>query len=104
MVRRAQRSEPGGVRELAEVLLELGEAGDVERLLEDLLTPQEMEAIGERWAIVKLLAAGKTQREVRDALGVSVTTVTRGNKQLQHGTGGFQRALAALARKPRSRP
>lgn len=65
-------------------------------LLVDLLTPAEVEAVGERWAIVKALAEGHTQRAVRDAVGCSVTTVTRGARQLRYGTGGFDAAFETL--------
>ena len=67
-----------------------------ERLLDDLLTPAEVEALGERWAIVKLLSAGHSQRKVRDEVGVSITTVSRGSRQLKYGTGGFAHALSLL--------
>ncbi|MBN8614907.1 MAG: helix-turn-helix domain-containing protein [Deltaproteobacteria bacterium] len=80
--------------ELAAVLARLDEPQAIERFLKDLLTPAEIQAVTERWAIVRMLAAGMTQREVALALDVSVTTVTRGNRQLQHGEGGFAHALA----------
>ena len=83
--------------DLATVLAKLDEPEAIERFLEDLLTPAEIQAVTERWAIVRALSAGKTQREVALALDVSVTTVTRGNRQLQHGAGGFTHALALLA-------
>ncbi len=65
-------------------------------LFVDLLTPAEVEAVSERWAIVKALAEGHTQRAVRDAVGCSVTTVTRGARQLRYGTGGFAAAFDTL--------
>ncbi len=79
--------------ELSGVLARLDEPASIERFLKDLLTPAEIQAVTERWAIVRMLAAGMTQREVALALDVSVTTVTRGNRQLQHGEGGFTHAL-----------
>lgn len=79
--------------ELSGVLARLDEPAAIERFLKDLLTPAEIQAVTERWAIVRMLAAGMTQREVALALDVSVTTVTRGNRQLQHGEGGFTHAL-----------
>ncbi len=65
-------------------------------LLSDLLTPAEKKALGERWAIVKGLAGGQSQRDVRDAVGVSISTVSRGARQLRYGHGGFERAFDAL--------
>jgi Trp operon repressor len=83
--------------DLAAVLAKLDEPQAIERFLKDLLTPAEIQAVVERWAIVRMLAAGMTQREVALTLDVSVTTVTRGNRQLQHGEGGFTHALTLLA-------
>ncbi|MBX7191874.1 MAG: trp operon repressor [Sandaracinaceae bacterium] len=83
--------------DLASVLARLDDPQAIERFLEDLLTPAEIVAVTERWAIVRQLAAGKSQREVALALDVSITTVTRGNRQLQHGAGGFTHALSLLA-------
>ena len=80
------------------VLARLGDPAEVELFLRDLLTPHERESISERWAIVKALNAGETQRQVRDRLGCSITTVSRGAKQLKYGDGGFALALDALDR------
>ncbi len=83
--------------DLLKVFAELGDAGDLERILTDLLTPSELKALGERWAIVCRLAAGESQRTVRDALGVSITTVSRGSRQLRYGQGGLACAFDVLA-------
>lgn len=88
---------PPSLAALSGVLARLEEPAAIERFLQDLLTPAEIQAVVERWAIVQMLATGSTQREVALALDVSVTTVTRGNRQLQHGSGGFTHALALLA-------
>ncbi len=84
--------------DLLAVLAELDDTDHVSALLGDILTPSELEAVAERWAIVKLLAAGYSQRRVRDEVGCSVTTVSRGNRQLRYGDGGFTRAFDVLAR------
>lgn len=83
--------------DLAAVLAKLDDPEPIELFLKDLLTPAEIQALTERWSIVRMLAAGMTQREVALSLDVSVTTVTRGNRQLQHGSGGFTHALTLLA-------
>ena len=58
----------------------------------------ELRSLGERWAIVKALAEGRPQRAVRDEVGCSVATVSRGAKQLRYGTGGFEHAFGVLSR------
>ena len=89
--------------DLLKVVAVIDDPTELQTLFEDLLTPAEMDAIGERWAIVKRLAAGESQRSIRDATGASVSTVSRGSRQLKYGSGGFARAFArllALADKP----
>lgn len=77
-------------------VLERLSKSDIERLLCDLLSPSEVEVLGERWEIVKMLAAGASQRDVRDRLRVGVATVSRGSKQLKYGHQGFAVAFELL--------
>jgi TrpR family trp operon transcriptional repressor len=86
--------------DLLDVLTRIDDSAFVQRLLADLLTPRELNAVTERWEIVKRLEEGKSQRTIRDELGASVTTISRGNRQLKYGTGGFREALALLEGKP----
>ena len=64
------------------------EAGE---LLETILTPKEYDEIARRWHIVSMLREGHPQREVRDYVHVSIATVTRGAREIQHGNGTFQK-------------
>jgi Trp operon repressor len=89
-------SKPKLPPDFLQVLSTLSNPKEIARILDDILTPTEVESVGERWAIVKKLVSGSTQREVRDALGVSVTTVSRGNRQLRYGTKGFDLAFDTL--------
>ncbi|MCO4763919.1 MAG: hypothetical protein KC502_20565 [Myxococcales bacterium] len=90
-------TRPALPSDLLLALTRLGSPADVAQLLDDLLTPAEVSSLGERWEIVKRLAAGESQRTVRDALSVSITTVSRGAKQYRYGTGGFDLAFDSLA-------
>jgi len=83
--------------DLVDVLTSFRRCSDVDLVLTDLLTPSEIESIAERWEIVKRLDSGESQRDVRDAVGVSVTTVSRGSRGLKYGVGGFRVALDRLA-------
>lgn len=70
-------------------------------LLEDILTPQELESVAERWQEIQLLAKGVTQREVAKKLNISISKVTRGSRMLQYGNGGFLHFLKKLGKTPR---
>lgn len=58
---------------------------DIDGFLEDMMTPQEIEALDERIKVMHALVAGKTQREIAEELELSITTVSRGSRILQYG-------------------
>jgi Trp operon repressor len=74
-------------------------AVDLVSYLQDILTPQELEELALRWQIVRLLDAGMPQREIATTLKCSVTTVSRGSRQLKYGFGGFEKALLKVRTK-----
>lgn len=92
------RGQPQLPADLLAVLAGLSNPQDIASLLSDLLTPQETEALTERWLIAERLSRGESQRAVADALGVSITTVSRGARSLKYGSGGFALALMMLRR------
>lgn len=80
-------------RELCELFAAIGSPRDADALLKDILTPQEIESLTERWQLVQMLAKGMPQREIAERLNISISKVTRGSRALQYGTGGFQTFL-----------
>ncbi len=89
-----RRDTPHGTAAaLARVLSRLDDAAVVEDFLVDLCTPAELEALADRWAVVPLLAEGVPYRTIHDRTGVSVTTIGRVARCLDHGTGGYRAAL-----------
>ncbi len=78
---------------LCEAFASLAQAGDVNRFLEDLCTPAEIEAMADRWRVAVLLAEGLSYRDVRERTGVSVTTVGRVARCKDMGAGGYRAAL-----------
>ena len=77
------------LNELFELFPSLQTAGEAESFLRDLLTPHEINQVAERWQIVKGISEGKSQRKVKEELGVSIEKVTRGAKALRASKGGF---------------
>lgn len=62
-------------------------------LLEDLLTPKELNDLVDRINLIKLLNQGLSQREIAEQMEISVTTVNRGSRILQWGTGAAKKVL-----------
>lgn len=85
-----------GRGELFKAFTKLRTPKEAEKFLIDILTPQELDDLVERWLIVRSLLLKKTQREVRDLLGIAISTVTRGARQIRYGTGGFQLLMKRL--------
>lgn len=71
---------------------------EAEILLKDILTPQELDSIAERWELIQMLSDGVPQREVADKLGISISKITRGSRMLQYGSGGFLYFLEKLGK------
>ncbi len=82
---------PTHLQELFSIMTQLKTPQEAEKFLTDILTPQELESIAERWQIAKLLLEGKmSQREIQENLGTAVATITRGNRMIKYGSGGFK--------------
>ena len=79
---------------LAAALASVADADQMADFLTDLCTPAELEALADRWSVVPLLAEGVPYRQVHEQTGVSVTTVGRVARSLEHGTGGYRAVLA----------
>lgn len=84
---------------LAKALAALEKPGDVAAFLQDLCTPAELEALADRWRVVPLLLQGIPYREIHERTRVSVTTIGRVARTMEHGAGGY--AAAARRQFPR---
>lgn len=81
---------------LAQALATLKSAEEIRAFLEDLCTPAELEAMGDRWRVVPQLLQGVPYREIHDRTLVSVTTIGRVARTLERGTGGYGTAARRL--------
>jgi TrpR-related protein YerC/YecD len=81
------------LKDLSEAILALRSQDEVERFLRDLCTIAELEAMGHRWAVARLVDRGLPYLEVAQKTHASTTTVTRVAHWLRHGEGGYRLAL-----------
>jgi TrpR-related protein YerC/YecD len=63
------------------------------RLLRDLCTVSELDAMAHRWEVAQLLDEGLPSLEVAKRAHASTTTVTRVAQWLRRGEGGYALAL-----------
>lgn len=83
-------------KELCRLFASVEDEKEASKLLKDILTPQEIGSLAERWQLIKLLIKGVPQREIAEKLNISISTVTRGSRALQYGSGGFNYFLEKL--------
>ena len=84
------------IGELCRVLAVTKDNELLEAFISCLLTPAETADIASRWALVKALRDGTSQREIAKNLGVSLCKITRGSRELKKPSSGFLRMLEVL--------
>ena len=70
-------------------VLKLKTEEDCVRFFEDVCTIKELQDISQRLEVAELLALGKNYREVSERTGASTATISRVNKCLTYGSGGY---------------
>lgn len=83
------RKPDAGITALCEVLAGLHTADEMTLALEDLCTIQELLALSQRLMVAKLLKDGKNYAEINQETGVSSATISRVNRCLNYGAGGY---------------
>lgn len=82
--------------ELFNAILMLKTPEECRQFFEDICTISEITAIAQRLEVAKLLREKKTFQEVVSITGASTTTISRVNRCLQYGAGGYQMILDRL--------
>ena len=84
---------------LARAILSLKNEEDCYRLFEDLFTIREIQDLGQRLEVARLLQAQSTYTDIVEKTGVSTATIGRVNRALNYGAGGYQLVLERLGEK-----
>jgi TrpR-related protein YerC/YecD len=90
------RQEAAAERSLLQAILTLRTVDECRDFFRDLCTPAELQALADRWSVVMLLRQNLPYREIHRLTGVSVTTIGRVARYLDHGNGGYALALRRL--------
>jgi TrpR-related protein YerC/YecD len=75
-----------------EVCLDCRTPHELEALLGDIFTEQELISVSERWTIAKLLHMGFAYRAITAKTGASAGTISRMGRMLINGSGGLRQA------------
>ena len=81
---------------LTEVLLSLKTEDEARSLLSDLCTIREMQNLGQRLEVARLLRRQMTYSDIAQQTGASTATISRVNRCLVYGAGGYRTVLERL--------
>ena len=79
--------------ELVEAMARLRDPEIVAAFLRDLCTSTELDAMGQRLQVARLVDEGMSYQEISRRTGASTATVTRVAQWLHHGEGGYRAVL-----------
>ncbi len=82
-----------------EAVLKLGSIDDCYNFFEDVATINELKALAQRMHVAKMLKEKKVYTEIAEETGASTATISRVNKCLNYGTGGYNLILDRLKEK-----
>lgn len=79
--------------ELAAALAACDDPNMIENFLTGLFTAAEVREMGKRWALVRLLDDGMSQRNIARNLNLSLCKITRGSKELKKAESPFRKMI-----------
>lgn len=84
------------MEELAEAMLTLSNQEEAFLFFEDIFTVKELQAVAQRLAVARLLKKRVTYQDIAEQTGASTATISRVNRSLAYGAGGYQMVLARM--------
>lgn len=84
---------------LYDAILSLKSKDECKAFLEDLCTINELEAISQRLVVAKFLMENRVYVDIVEKTGASTATISRVNRTLRYGTGGYEAIVNRLTGK-----
>jgi TrpR-related protein YerC/YecD len=84
------------IQRLFESILQLKNIEECNIFFEDLCTIHELEALAQRLEVARLLKEGVTYSAIATKTGASTATISRVNRSLSYGDGGYNVILKRL--------
>ena len=83
-------------KDFAKALLTLKTEQECIAFLEDICTIKEIQDISQRLVVAKMLAGGEKYQNIEKETGASTATISRVNKCLSYGSGGYKTVLERI--------
>lgn len=84
---------------LMESVLQLKTVEECENFFQDLCTMPELISLSQRLKVAKLLSEDMIYSEVTEMTGASTATISRVNRALRYGSGGYKLVLKRMGKK-----
>ena len=84
------------VDSLFDAVLSLENRDECYSFFEDLCTVNELLSLSQRYEVASMLKAGKTYMEIAEKTGASTATISRVNRSLQYGAGGYELVFSRM--------
>ena len=84
-------------KELIKALLLLENEEECANFLEDICTVKEIQDLSLRLTVASELKKGKSYQDISKETGASTTTISRVNRCLVYGSGGYEKMLEKLS-------
>ncbi len=81
---------------LADAMLTLTSRDEAYLFFEDIFTIKELQAVAQRLAVAQMLKERVTYQEIAEKTGASTATISRVNRSLAYGAGGYQMVLSRM--------
>jgi len=84
------------INNLVEAIVSIGDKSECYKFLEDLCTVAEIKAMAQRLEVAKMLEDRMVYSDIARKTGASTATISRVNRALNYGSGGYKNVLARL--------
>lgn len=84
---------------LFEAILTLESIEECKMFFQDVCTIKEIQDLAQRYAVARMLAEGKFYAEIARVTGASTATISRVNKAINYGEGGYPLVLSRTEKK-----
>ncbi len=91
-----QKNDQGQCELLYQAVLSLTSPEECRAFFQDLCTVAELRAMAQRLEVAQMLDGGMIYNDILERTGASSATISRVNRALQYGAGGYKAVLPRL--------
>lgn len=96
MVVEMEKFNTQSIERLFDVILKLESVEECYKFFEDICTVKELQDLAQRLDVALMLSEGKNYNLISSEVGASSATISRVNKCLMYGNGGYESAIMKL--------